>query len=331
MKIESWHPGKILELSGFYWKTCTLHAAVKLDIFTIINDQALTGETIAKNIGADIDGTNRLLNAVSAMGLLDKIGDKFSNTDVAKKYLCKNSNGYLGFMIMHHHHLIASWARLDEAVQNGKPVQTRASFSDESRREAFLMGMFNNAMLLAPSLVKEFDLSGRRHLLDMGGGPGTYAIHFCLNNPNLKATVYDLPTTRPFAEKTIAGFGLSNRIDFINGDYVDGDLAGSYDVVWMSHILHAEGPKTCRFMIQKAVSTLEPGGMIMIHDFILDNTKDNPLFPALFSLNMLVGTNEGQAYSEQEIIDILAACGVKEIQRSSFHGPMDSGVIFGYV
>ena len=193
------------------------------------------------------------------------------------------------------------------------------------------MGMFNNAMLLAPRLVKEFDLSGRRHLLDLGGGPGTYAIQFCLNNPNLKATVYDLPTTRPFAEKTIAGFGLSNRIDFIDGNYVDGELKGCYDAVWMSHILHAEGPETCRSMIQKAVSVLEPGGIIMIHDFILNNTKDNPLFPTLFSLNMLVATDKGQSYSEQEIIDMLASCGAKELQRSSFCGPMESGVIFGSV
>ena len=59
--------------------------------------------------------------------------------------------------------------------------------------------MFNLAMNLAPVLVPKIDLSNRRHLLDLGGGPGTYAIHFCLNNPQLKATVYDLPTTRPFA------------------------------------------------------------------------------------------------------------------------------------
>jgi hypothetical protein len=108
------------------------------------------------------------------------------------------------------------------------------------------MGMFNIAMSMAPSLADKIDLSGRRHLLDLGGGPGTYAIHYCLKNPSLKATVYDLPTTRPFAEKTIEKFGLTDRIDFIDGNYVKEGIEGVYDVAWLSHILHGEGQKDCQ-------------------------------------------------------------------------------------
>ena len=80
------------------------------------------------------------------------------------------------------------WSQLDEAVRSGRPVRGRVSFEDEAKRESFLMGMFNNAMQIAPGLAKTIDLSGRRHFLDLGGGPGTYAIHFCLNHPQLKGT-----------------------------------------------------------------------------------------------------------------------------------------------
>ncbi len=193
------------------------------------------------------------------------------------------------------------------------------------------MGMFNLAMNLAPVLVNEINLSGRRHLLDLGGGPGTYAIHFCMKNPGLKATIYDLHTTRPFAEKTIEKFGLIDRIDFVDGNYVEEGIEGVYDVAWLSHILHGEGQKDCQQIIEKTVSALEPGGMIIVHDFILNNTMDGPLFPALFSLNMLLGTPAGQSYSEKQITDMLARAGVKEIQRLSFHGPNDSGIISGVV
>ncbi len=329
MSAQNWNPGKIMELSGYYWKTCTLHAAVKLDIFTVVGDRALTSELIAENIDANAEGTTRLLNALVAMDFLHKKDGTFFNSDISKKFLSKDSESYLGFMILHHHHLVDSWSKLDEGVRTGKPVRSRASFADDTKREAFLMGMYNSAMLLAPRLVYEFDLENYCNLLDMGGGPGTYAIHFCLKNPNLKATVYDLSTTRPFAEKTIAKFGLSDRISFKDGDYVEEQIEGRYDVVWMSHILHGEGPKTCLKMIQKAIAVLEPGGIIMIHDFILDNTKDSPLFPALFSMNMLLGTHEGRSYSEQEIVEMLKSAGVSDIQRSPFRGPTDSGVIIG--
>jgi SAM-dependent methyltransferase len=189
------------------------------------------------------------------------------------------------------------------------------------------MGMFNMAMNLAPMLVPEIDISARRHLLDLGGGPGTYAIHFCRHNPDLKATVFDLPTTRPFAEKTIKRFELSDRIDFQAGNYLKDEIKGRYDAAWLSHILHGEGPEGCRQIIQKAVAALKPGGIIIIHEFILNDTMDGPLFPALFSLNMLLGTDAGQAYSEQQLREMLAAAGAKEIRRAPVRTPNESGII----
>ena len=148
-------------------------------------------------------------------------------------------------------------------------------------------------------------------------------------NPQLKATVFDLPTTRPFAEKTIQKFELSNMIDFRPGNYIEDELGDGYDVAWLSHILHGEGQDDCRQIIEKAVKALNPGGMILIHEFILDNTMDAPLFPALFSLNMLLGTSYGRAYSEEQLTGMLRDAGVKNIKRTRFDTPTDSSILAG--
>jgi len=329
MSKQNWNPGTLLGLSGHYWKTCTLHASVKLDIFTTIGDSVMTGQMIAEKINADTEATERLLNALVAMELLEKKDNLFLNTEDAGRFLRKDSKAYLGFMILHHHHLVESWSKMDEAVLTGKPVRTRSSFNDESVREAFLMGMFNNAMLQAPPLVETLDLSGYKTLLDMGGGPGTYAIHFCLQNPQIKAAVFDLPTTQPFAEKTITQFGLKDRISFVAGDYVTEPVHGQYDVVWMSHILHGEGPHDCQNMIKKAAAVLESGGMLILHDFILDDTRDGPLFATLFSMNMLLGTPDGRSYTEKEFVHMMKQAGLSEIQRTSYRGPTESGILTG--
>ncbi len=102
-------------------------------------------------------------------------------------------------------------------------------------------------------------------------------------------------------------------------------------MAWLSHILHGEDQKDCQRIIEKTVSALEPGGMIIVHDFILNNAMDGPLFPALFSLNMFLGTSGGQSYSEKQITGMLAKAGVKEIRRLSYQGPTDSGIITGTV
>jgi SAM-dependent methyltransferase len=331
MEKEEWNPGKLLGLSGNYWMSCTLHAGVKLGIFSHIGSNPLSSEEVAQMIEGDQRAVSMLLHALTAMNLLVKKDGRFANTPFSASFLSKGSPQYLGYMIMHHHHLLPSWSRLDEGVLTGKPVRGRASFDHPEVRESFLMGMFNMAMNLAPQLTTKIDLSGRETLLDLGGGPGTYAIHFCLNNPGLKATVFDLDTTRPFAEKTIANFKLTDRIDFQAGNYNEEPVKGSFDVAWLSQILHGEGPEEAQEIVNKAVSALKPGGLIMIHEFLLDNDLDGPLFPALFTLNMLLGTERGQSYSEQQIMEMLVKAGVKEIQRLPLHTPNDSGVIQGRV
>lgn len=324
-----WTPGKLLGISGSYWQTCTLHAAVKLDIFSTLGTESISAQAAAQKISTDTDATARLLDALTAMGLVSKKEGLYANTPDSGRFLTKASPQYIGYMIMHHHHLVDSWSQLDQAVSTGQPVRGRMSSSDETWRENFLMGMFNIASLTAPDLVKTLDLSGCRNLLDLGGGPGTYAIHFCLQNAQLRATIHDQATTQSFAEKTVARFDLTDRIDFMAGDYTVTPVSGAFDVIWMSHILHGEDADSCQKVLDHAFAAAAPGALIIVHDFILTNAMDGPLFPALFSLNMLLGTQGGRAYSEQQFFDMLTTAGVGDLKRLSFCGPTESGIISG--
>ena len=110
---EGWNPGRLLQLSGQYWPTCTLHAAVKLGVFSAIGNEQITSGDIAQKLNGDKKGVTRLLDALAAMNLLEKAGDKYSNTPESSFFLSKDSPEYLGHMIMHHHHLVDSWSRLD--------------------------------------------------------------------------------------------------------------------------------------------------------------------------------------------------------------------------
>ena len=323
------HPGRLLELSGSYWQTCALHAAVKLDLFTRIGSEARGAEELAVMLQTDPRALAMLLNALVAMTLLEKSDAKFCNSEESACYLDASSPSYQGHIILHHRQLMASWASLDQAVQTGEPVRDRPSSDEAESRRNFLMGMFNLAMGLAPLVVAALDLSNRRRLLDLGGGPGTYAIHFCQAQPGMRAVVFDLPGTQPYAEDTIARFGLTDRIDFVAGDYHETPLPGKFDIIWLSHILHAETPDNCRLLIHKAVDALDADGILVVHDFFLNETMDGPLFPALFSLNMLLRTDGGQSYSQQQVADMLVDAGLHAIERLPLDAPNDSGLLVG--
>jgi hypothetical protein len=123
METRAWSPDKLLKVSGYYWRSFALHAAIKLGIFTTISSEELTGEDIAQRLGAKKRGVVMLLNALASMNLLVKKGDRYSNTPSSISFLSKDSPEYMGHIIMHHHHLALSWSKLDEAVRTGGPMR----------------------------------------------------------------------------------------------------------------------------------------------------------------------------------------------------------------
>jgi len=330
MATTEWTIPDLLQLSGGYWSTCALHAGVKHGIFTQLDGTPRTAEEVAQLSNCNARGIAMLLDALTSLTLLKKCDNTYVSTQFTASNLSKNSPGYMGHIIMHHYHLMAGWARLDEAVQSGGPILKRVAHgNDETVRESFLMGMFNLASQLAPRIAKTIDLSSSHRLLDLGGGPGTYAIHYCLANPGLTAVVYDLPTTQKFAEGTISRFDLQQRVTFTAGDYQVDSVPTGFDAAWLSHILHADGPAACAALLLKAVAAINPGGVLMVQEFILNDAKDGPQFPALFSLNMLLGTEAGQSYSEGELVAMMKEAGLSDVHRLELDLPNGAGVMSG--
>ncbi len=129
----NWNKGTLLETSSNYWKSCTLHTGVKLNIFTIIGDGSKSSKEVTAKVNGNLRGVSALLNALAAMKLLNKKENRFSNTIFSKQFLSKDSSDYTGFIIMHHHHLMASWTAMSESVLSGNPNRTRSSKTDKKK------------------------------------------------------------------------------------------------------------------------------------------------------------------------------------------------------
>lgn len=323
-----WSPQKILAISNM-WEAATLHAAVKLNIFDAIGDRATSLAVVAHRARTSKHGMGMLLNAVAALGLIKKKNGLYQNTKLSHEFLCQDSKKYLGYSILHHHHLMKSWIKLDQAVKTGRAVRSRMTSNNKPRLKAFYGAMNTTGSRVAPLVVRKLNLKGAQSLIDIGGGPATYACHFCLHHPTLKATVFDLKTARPHALQTIKQFKLGRRVRFVEGNYLKNRIKDRYDIAFLSHILHAESPEHCAVIIKKAVEALNPGGKIFVQEFVMNNKKDGPLFPALFALNMLLGSDGGTAYSEKELCDMLTKAGAKKVRHLSFVMPNGASVVQG--
>ncbi len=310
-----WSRERILQTSSGYWLSCALHTAVELKLFTALGEEAMHAGQLAQALHTDTDATERLLTALAAAGLLKNEGQMYRNTESSLTYLSHRSPDYLGDMLQYHHLLMHSWQKLSDSVRTGEPVRQRSSHADNRTRDLFLRAMADNAAALAPQIAAILPLQNHRRMLDLGGGSGAYALRFCQTNPELTGDIFDLPSSRLMAETTIREAGMEERLQFVGGDYLTDPLPGNYDLIWMSHILHAESRENARALTYKAAHALKPGGLLVIQEFVLDSQRCGPLFPALFSLNMLLGTPEGRAYCDIELTDMMAQAGLNDLQR----------------
>lgn len=333
---KQWTAGEILDFANSYWKTFALHAGVTLDIFTLADNAVKEGKStavadLAAAARCDMRAFGMLATALVALGFLDRDGETLLLPEHSRRFLSRNSKDYAGFIISHHTHIAPAWTKLARAVKTGRSTLEDSSMytEDETVRESFLMGMFNVATHQAEKIAAALDLSGRSRLLDLGGGPGTYAVYFCRANPDLAAMIYDRPTSEPIAMRVVRSFGLEDRVDFTGGDFLAEALPEGYDVVWLSQILHGDSPEDAARVVAKAGGSLNPGGLLIIQEFVLDDDRRGPEHPALFGLNMLVGTDGGQAYTWAELETMLRTAGAVSVSRLDVSLPMGCGILIG--
>jgi hypothetical protein len=219
-----------------------LMAANRLDFFTALGDEALTAEEVAVRCATHPRSTRLLLNACAALGILEKEGPRYRNSPEAKDSLVRGKPNYIGDMIAHHEDLWQAWSKLHEAVRSNHRVVERYGAAEGPRvHRNFIIAMHNRAMRIAPLLAEALDLTGRRQLFDVGGGPGTYSISLVQRYPGLRAIVFDLPPTIEIAKTIIAEFGVANLITTRAGDYFRDDFDQGNDVILLSNILHSMG------------------------------------------------------------------------------------------
>jgi hypothetical protein len=286
------------DLSWGYRAARVLHVANEIDLFTGLSDKEMTLEEISQTCSTKPDMTGKLLIACTAMGLLEKGGSRYRNTELSNTYLVRGRELYQGNIIAHSGTVCNFWNSLEDEVR----ITARPEKKPGEEHRNFIMGMHNIAVAgRAEAFTDHIDLSGRKKLLDVGGGPGTYSIAACRHYPQLEAVVFDLPDTIAIANEVIAGEGMQDRVTTQAGNWETDTFGEDNEVVLFSNILHGPGSQA-ETKLKKAYDSMESGGLLLVQDFLLNDEKTGPLIPALF--NVMVG-----AYSRRELLSLIKEAG----------------------
>ncbi len=281
-----------------------------------------TAARLAKQCNTDPAMTERLLIACCALGLVRRDSGKFSLTPLGQALLLPESPRFIGGVLGHYENLWWFWTGLAEVVRTGRRESAPSPPAEFSERwhEFWIWAMHGIAANGAAQwIAHHVDLSDRQLLLDVGGGPGTYSIVLCQRFPNLRAVIWDLPRTLAIAQEVLQRFGMTDRITLQAGDWNKDEFGSGYDCLLMSNILH--GPSSQAPMkLAKAFRALQPGGLLIVHDFLLNDDKTGPLPAALF--NLMVG-----AYSVGEMVRVIKEAGFEQVRLVAYNDRRGSGLV----
>jgi ubiquinone/menaquinone biosynthesis C-methylase UbiE len=278
--------------------------ANNLKIFENLKKASSAAE-IAEKLNIDPRATEIVLDALTGIGLVSKSRTgRYRNTPESNRYLVKGARLYQGDIIKHASTMWQNCSALDDVVRTGRPA--RRGFDHES----FIMGMHNLTVFRTESLAKALGLKGIKKMLDLGGGPGTNAI--AMAKKGIQSTVFDLPETINIAKKVARREGVKG-IRFIAGDFHVDSIGSGYDLILLSQIFHAFSEEENIALLRKCNTAVNPKGKVVIQEFPISDNRTAPPHSALFSVNMLVGTERGRCYSPKEMKRWLAGTGFKNI------------------
>ena len=319
-----------MELVRGFQPACVVIAGAELDVFSILHARPASAAQLAGRIKADLRAVMVLLDALAALGLLDKgSGEKpvYRVPAAVAEVLAESGSHSMVGMVRHLGNCLRNWDQLAGVVLRGRPAERRPSVRGTGDDLAsFIQAMHEASGPVAAPLLGSLGPLKFEHLLDLGGASGTWTIPFLRLNPQARATIFDLPEVIPMARRTMKKAGLAGRVRLVEGSYYSDALPTGADLAWVSAIVHQNSRAQNRAMFAKVFGALVPGGRILIRDFVMDPSRTRPAGGALFAVNMLVATPGGGTFTFDELREDLSAAGFVRVKYLRHGEGMDSVV-----
>lgn len=320
-------PERIMQFAWGYVPPLVLEAAIRHQVFDLLDNGPKTVAEVHNATGASVRGLTAIMNVLVGLEFLTKDAQgRYALTAESAAFLVSSKPGFQGGMVMHtSRQLLPKWLELSEIVATGKPVTAvnqeaaGSEFFQQLVTDIFPMS-YPAAQTLARTLHIEA-ASAPMSVLDLAAGSGVWGIALAQSSTHVRVTAVDWPEVLSVTRKTASRFNLNDRFCFVEGDLLTADFGKNHDVATLGHILHSEGEERSCKLLQKVSGALAPGGTIAIGEFLVNEDRTGPVGSLFFAVNMLVNTENGDAYSFAEISAWLEDAGFKDARLVPAPGP----------
>ena len=302
----------LTQLAFGYWNSHPLFTLTKLNIFDHLNGGSLPQAELKARTDCANYSLESLLNAGVALKLLQKENGHYSNSPIAKKFLVTDSPSTLVNWIKVMNRWTQPWSSMEQAIATGEQIEkeSRRLGEDSEYLKEFILGMHEFALTGLEDFKSTVAIEGKKKVLDIGGGAGTYAIGLCQANPELEITILDLEPVLEITREVIGKAGLEKNIDVGVIDYTNDSFGDEVaDAILLSNVLHQESPQMVESILQRSFNALKKGGEVIVQGHFLDDNRTSPLFTTLHNLSAIILWNKGQSYTIPDMTEIMKKVG----------------------
>lgn len=318
-----------------FWASKTLLSATEIGLFTELAAGAMDAAELSERLALHPRSARDFFDALVSLGMLERDGERYSNTAETSQFLVRGKLSYIGGMLeMVNERLYPFWGSLTEGLRTGLPqneLKTGGAgtfevlYGNPQRLRLFLGAMTGLSIGASRAIAEKFEWNKYHTVVDVGGAQGGLLVQLGLAHPHLRGTNFDLPVVGPIFEEYAASHGLGDRLKFQAGDFFNDPLP-SADVITMGHILHDWNLDEKRMLLDKAYRALPEGGALIVFEALIDDERRQNTFGLLMSLNMLIETPGGFDYTGENCSRWMREAGFRETRVEHLVGP-DSMVI----
>jgi ubiquinone/menaquinone biosynthesis C-methylase UbiE len=307
-------PERIMQFAWGYAPSLAIEAAVRHRVFETLDKGPRTVAQLAAETGASERGLTAILNLLVALQLLGRDGQRYTLTPESSTFLVSSRPAYHGTFFAHiSDDLLPRWLQLSEVVRTGKPTK-KVNMETEGAEffAQFVESLFPLSFGAASKLGEHLGIpkaSGPISVLDIGAGSGVWGIALAKQSTQVRIRAVDWPNVLEVTKKMAQRHGVGDRLTPAPGDFAHADFGSGHHVATIGHILHSEGVERSRQLLKKIFNALAPGGTVAIQEFVPNDDRTGPVPPLIFAVNMLVMTEQGDAFTFAQISQWLKETG----------------------
>ena len=311
---------RLQRLARAYTESAVFYAAIDLELFTHVAGGAGTIGELAPLMGTSELNAERLVTVCVAMGLLERSEGRLRNAPDCEKFMVKGSPRYAGPWMEFTRPEVPDWFDLTNRLTDPTPPKTLGMYDGLTveRARRYHQATYSIGMGAGRRFCRQVDLSGRRKLMDLGGGSGAYSINAVQSFAGLEAVVFDLPPVTVVTGEYLEQNGVADRVSTMGGDFINDPLPTGCDVAVMASNLPIYDSANIQTVISKTFAALEPGGEMHLVGEMLEPDGVGPLDAALWGMAEVHYGSGGRAHSIPECLGYFEQAGFTNVVDEVF-------------